>query len=158
MAPPVITARTTPTGYKLPEGFRTTIAFALKPAIQFWEREVGGFGFDGGDPIDTTTQFNIKWHTFAPKQLLKSPEITCEVGYDPDCMLDIPAMINRQDSVTIHYPDGSTAAFYGYLQKFMPRPLREGEFPMATVTVFVTNYDYVSNVEQAFLYTPAAGT
>jgi hypothetical protein len=158
MAAPTITARTIPTGYRLPEGFKITIAFALQPAVQFWEKAVKPGGIDGGEPLDFTTQHNIAWHTSRPRKLKKKEPYTATVAYDPDCLPIINGMINSEDSVTIHWPENSTDSFYGYLQKFEPKELKVGEPPEAEITIAVTNWDPTANVEQGPVFTPAAGT
>lgn len=158
MAAPTITARTTPTGFELPEGYRVTIAFAAKPAVQLWEKSVKPFGIDGGDPIDFTTQHNTDVMTQRPPHLKKITEITFTAGYDPDAMTDLMAMVNNEDSITVHYPENSTHSFFGWLQKAEFSEMKVKEMPLGTFTVAVSNWDPVNKVEQKPVFTPAAGT
>ncbi len=158
MAAPAITARTLPTGYRLPEGFKITIAFAFKNTVQFWEKAVKPGGIENGEPLPFTTQHNINWHTFRPRALKTRGHYTATVAYDPDVLPDIVTMCGKEDSVTIHWPEGSTDSFYGYLMKFEPKELKEGEPPDADIEIAVTNWDYVNSVEQGPVFTAAAGT
>ncbi len=158
MAAPTVTARQIPTGYKLPDGYQTTIANSLFPAVQFWEKSVQAPGYDGGAPIDTTTQLNTEWRTMAPRSLKTVTESQNKVAFDPDCLDDIRVLINRVVSWTVHMPDGSTVSFFGFLQKFIPDAFVEGTFPEATITVTPTNWDPANNVEAGPVWVEAAGT
>jgi hypothetical protein len=79
-------------------------------------------------------------------------------GYDPDVITQILAMLNGPDTITVSFPDGSTYCFYGWLMKFEPSDLKEKEFPMASVTIFESDYDSANNVEAGPVYTAAVGT
>jgi len=158
MAAPTVTARVKPSGFKLPDGYRSTWAFALKPAIQLWEKTVKPPGVDGGAAIDQTTMHNDAWRTVAPRSLKTLTESSFKFAYDPDAYPDIIAMVNIQQSITCHEPDGSAIAIYGFLQKVEFDPLEEGKQPEGTATVTPTNYDPVNNIEAGPLFVPAAGT
>jgi hypothetical protein len=158
MAAPVTTTRGSPAGQKLKDGFSTKIAFASNPTIEFWEKTVQPAGMDGGEPIDQTTMHNIAWRFTRPRALKTLTVHTTKAAYDPDFIPDIFALINREDSVTDIFPDGSTLAFYGFLQKIEFDQNEEGKQPECTVTIVPTNYDYVNNVEAAPVFVPAAGT
>jgi hypothetical protein len=158
MAAPTVTARSTPSGFKLGDGYQTLLAFASKPSIQLWEKAVKPPGIDGGDGIDTTTMHNQVWRTKDTKHLKTLSESTMTVSYDPDSYNDILTLINKNDSITAHFPDGSALAFYGVLQKFEFGDLKEGEFPEATVSIYPTNYDPTGKVEAAPVFQAASGT
>lgn len=158
MAAPSISVRGMPTGIRLEDGFSTKISFASNVTIEFWERTVKPPGIDGGDAIPTSTMHNVAVHTFAPRHLKKYDPITVMVNYDPKCLVDVNSLINVRDSITLKFPDGSTLCFYGYLQKFEPGELKEGEEPDATITIIVTNWDPVNHLEVPPVYTDVAGT
>ena len=158
MAAPTPTPRTLPTGWKMPDGFKCLITLSLKPAINLWERDVKTGGMDGGEKIDTSTQHNIRWRTFQPRQLITLTDLTMDCAYDPDVHSDVLSILNVPQTITEFYPDGTTQCYYGYVQKFEKAALKEGEFPMATVTVTPTNWDATNNVEAAPVLTPASGT
>lgn len=157
MPAPTPTARVAPTGYKLPDGFKSTITFANQPAVQFWERGVKPPAIDGGDAIDTSTMFNTRWHTMFPRHLLKMDDGTVEAGYDPDFMTVIIGMVNVVDTITITWPDGSTLCFFGFLKKIEFSELKEGEFPICTPTFSPTQANAL-DVEFGPVFTPAGGT
>jgi hypothetical protein len=157
-AAPVPTARVVPTGYKLPEGFKTTIACSNNPAVQFWEETVGFPALDGGERIKTSTMMNTKWHTFALRILIDVGEAETEAGWDPDVFQYVIDDLNFPMTITYHLPDNSTFCHYGGFRKFAPRPMKEGEFPLATISFVSTNWDYIAGVEAAPVFGPAAGT
>ncbi len=158
MAAPDTTARVTPDGIKLDDGFSTQIAFALDADIAFWEKNVQPPGLDGGDAIETTTMHNTAWRTMAPRSLTTMTECTVTAAYDPDLYDEILAIINVRGSITVHFPDGSTLDFFGYLRLFEPQDMEEGAQPEANITIQPTNYDPVNNVEAPPVMTEVAGT
>lgn len=158
MAAPVPTARQTPAGIRLGDGFRTLVTFALNPTISFWEIGVTPPGMDGGDEVDTTTMHNLTYRTRNPRKLVTMTEFTMTASYDPNLYNTIFTLINRETTVTVTFPDGSTLAFYGYLRSFEPGELVEGEQPEADITVVPTNQDPTSGTEEAAVLTSVAGT
>lgn len=157
MAAPTVTARSAPAGLKLRDGYSTKIAFKRDPDVSFWERTVTPPGVDGGDEIDITTMHNSDWRTFSPRQLVTLTESTVSAAYDPALFSQILDLVNFNDEVTVHFPDGSTLAFWGFLKNFEPGENTEGEFPEATITIVPTNMDN-SGAEQAPVLTSVAGT
>ncbi|GIW60121.1 MAG: hypothetical protein KatS3mg087_1187 [Patescibacteria group bacterium] len=133
------TARTAPTGKRLSDGFSTKIAFAADPDVTFWEISVTPPGWDGGDKIDDTTMFNTAYRTFAPRKLIEGTDISAVVAYDPKVINEILALINVNGWITVHFPNGDTLDFVGYLKSFVPSELSEGERPTADITIVVTN-------------------
>lgn len=158
MAAPSTTARTTPAGIKLRDGYQTLIAFAAAPALSIWEIGIKPPGVDGGAPIDQTTQQNTLWRTSTSRSLITLTPISGTGGYDPNLYNTILSIINHEGSITIHYPDLSTLDFYGYLQKVDFGELKEGERPTVSFEIIPTNYDPVNHVEAAPVLTSVAGT
>jgi hypothetical protein len=158
MASPSVTPRTTPVGFKMPDGFKTTYAFADNPAIQFWEMVVKPPTMDGGDAIPTSTMHNIAWRTMSPRHLKTLGESTVQAMYDPDFITGLEQLINFETSVTVHYPDGSAEAFWGFMQKAEFQELKEGEPPMVNLTIIPTNWDPVNFVEAGPVFVPSGGT
>jgi hypothetical protein len=148
----------TPNGFKMPDGFKALYAFASDPSIQLWERGVKPPGMDGGEGIDTTTQHNVTWRTKAARHLKTLTEGSFTCAYDPDSYNNLLNLVNHEEAVTCHYPDGSAVAFFAFMQKFEPSELKEGEFPEATVTITPTNWDPVGFVEAGPVFVPAGGT
>jgi len=64
-------------------------------------------------------------------------------------------MLSENQLITITWPDTSTLAFWGWLDKFVPANVVEGEQPTATVTIEPSNQND-SQVETAPVYTEAA--
>lgn len=157
MAAPTPTARGTPSGKKLNDGFSSKITFATAPTVALWEKKVTPPGLDGGDPIETTTMFNVTLRTMANRQLKTMTNMTFTAAYDPICYTTLLGLVNVPTTITVKFPDGSTVAFFGYLQKFEPGELSEGAQPEATCTIVPTNTDTTGN-EQTYVETDVPGT
>jgi len=158
MAAPVTTPRVTPSGYKMPDGFKTLIAHSAAPAVQIWEKIVKPPGVDGGASIETTTMHNISFRTMAARQLKSMMESTFRGFYDPDFFPVIFNLVNVEGSMTVTFPDHSTLAFFGYIMKLEFGENEEGKPPEVTVTFVPTNWDPVGKVEAAPVFVPAPGT
>ena len=159
MAAPATTASSTPAGIHLSDGYSTKIAFERDPDVSFWEKTVAPPGLDGGDPIETTTMHNATFRTMRPRALYTLSEMTTTVAYDPNVYNNITDnLLNQEGSITIHFPDGSTLDFFGYLKAFEPSDHEEGSQPEATITIVPTNYVPTNNVEAGPVLTTVAGT
>jgi len=151
-----------PAGIPLQDGYQTLIGFSLNDEVKVWEKSGPSPGIEGGDPIEETTMHNDTWRTFSPRALKTLEPITWTCGYDPDSYTDdddnqIAEMINVEQTITIYFPDGSTLAFFGYIQNFQPQDHTEGEQPEAQITIVPTNRDS-SRAEQAPVMVETAGT
>lgn len=158
MAAPTTTARPTPTGYKLPDGFRTMFAFNFAPSVGLWVTSIKTPGFDGGEEINTSTFHNAEVMTKAAQHLLEVTNLTMKCAVDPDNWNTLFTMVNREGSGTLHYPDHSKTDFYCFLKKYEPEDWEKGKFPMASVEVVFTNWDPVNFVEVKPVHTPSTGT
>jgi hypothetical protein len=150
------TARVTPTGNKLDDGFRCLIAFAEAPDVLLWEKQVTPPGVDGGDAIDTTTMHNQKWRTSAARALQTLTQSSMTVAYDPESYDSVQDLINVVGWITVHFPDGATLDFVGFLKDFQPGALVEGTQPEATCTIVPTNE--LDGVETDPLMTPGSSS
>lgn len=157
MAAPT-TARSTPVGVALRDGHSSKIAFQADPDVSFWEKSVKPPGIDGGDPIETSTMHNTTWRTMAPRSLRTATPLTVVAAYDPRVFDQIVALVNVETGITVHFSDGSTLDFYGFLQNFEPNELAEGTHPEATITITPTNTHPTSGAEVAPNYKTASGT
>lgn len=159
MAAPATTARQTPTGIKMDEGFSTKTAFARLPAASFWEKEVQPPGVDTGEPVDTTTMHNVTWRTFNSRVLKTLTPFTIKCAYDPNFYSQIVStLLGINGAVTTKFSDNSTLDYFAFMQKFEPDPIVEGQQPMATITIVPTNWDPANRVEAAPVLTSVAGT
>lgn len=137
---------------RLDDGFATLILVANLPSVKFYEKEVTPPGYSGGGAIDTTTMRNTAYRTAAPKQLKSLSPVTAVVAYATDCLDDVWAQIGTNQLITITYPDGSTIAFYGWIDEFTPSNHTEGEQPTATLTIIPSMRD-AAGAETAPVYT-----
>lgn len=160
MTAPVTTTRQTPGGIKLKDGYSTKIAFENDPDVEFWEKTVQPPGLDGGDEIPQTTMHNTTVRTFAPRSLYTLTNTTTTVAYDPNSINSIKNnLLNQEGSITVHFPDGSTLDFYGYLKSFTPSDHTEGEQPEAEIVIVATNTDPDNNfTEEVPVLTEVSGT
>jgi hypothetical protein len=138
--------------------------FSQDPDISFWMKTVTPPGIDGGDAVENTTMHNSTWRTFSPRALATLTEATFTAAYDPNVYYDIVGaggsggILNAEGSITVHFPDGSTLDFFGYLRMFEPDALEEGSQPEATVTIQPTNWDPSAKVEAGPVMTEVVGT
>ncbi len=158
MAAPTPTARGTPAGLKLRDGFSSKITFAAVPTVSFWEKSVSPPGIDGGPKIDQTTMFNTMRTTAAAQSLYEVTDGSMKVAYDPNVYNTIiNTLINYHTTITQTWRDGSTLADFGYLQSFKPDALERGKQPEATVTFVFIGQDS-SGTEYAPVITSVSGT
>lgn len=158
MAAPTPLARETPGGIMLDDGYQTLITLTVDPDISFWEKTVTPPGWDGGDPIETSTMHNTEVRTFSLRSLKTLTPVTLTAAYDPVALDQIRAVVNVETTVTVTHPDGSTIAFYGGLTKADPSDCAEGAQPEITITIQPTNYDPVNHVEALPVVNEVAGT
>lgn len=159
MAAPTPTPRVVPPGIFLRDGFSSLITFANDTDIDLWEKTVKPPGLDGGEKVETTTMHNTTWRTFGPRELITMMAAGMLVAYDPICYDQVIAIINDPTTITVTWMEGSTLAFFGYLQKFEPTDCAEGSQPEATVVIEATNTDHENGwVEAAPVLTSVAGT
>ncbi len=158
VVPPSPTVRQAPTGRRIPDGFITYITFASQPALGVWEVKAKPKGGDGGEPIDISTMHNVRFHTMYPRSLVKHTDSVTSCGIDPDAISLLDTQLDKPDTITTTFPDGTSDAYYGYLQKYEFTEFSIGEFPMVNLTIMPMNYDATNNNEQGPVYSPAAGT
>jgi hypothetical protein len=123
----------------LTDGFSTRLSFANYPGILLEEKTVTPPGIEGGGAIDNTTMANTTWRTASPKSLKTLTDGSLSAAYDPDVLDTIMTMINENQLITATFPDGSTFAFWGWLDTFEPSELSEGEQPLADCTMVPSN-------------------
>jgi hypothetical protein len=158
MAAPSITHRQKPSGTRLDDGYQTLTTPSVDPNIEFWEKTVQPPGFDGGEPIDTTTMHNIRWRSMRPRVLIHMTPAKVKAAYDPRVYTDILAILNVQCSWSVHMPDASAIVFWGFLKDFEADANEEGKQPEATLTIIPTNQDPGTHTEESPLYIPSTGT
>ena len=156
--PAANTARIAPVGIPLDDGFSTKIAFASDPDVSFWEKTVKPPGVDGGDAIEQTTMHNTAWRTMSSRSLKTLTPVTGTCAYDPVVYDQIVALINVEGSITVHFSNGDTLDFFGFLKSFDPGDNEEGSQPEASFEIVPTNTDPSDGSESAPNYITSAGT
>lgn len=141
------------------DGFATLITLENIPTVKIYETEVTPPGYSTGGPIDTTTMRNTAWRTQAPKQLKTLTAVSITAAYATEALDQILGQLGENQLITVHYPDGSSVQFYGYIDEWTPSAHVEGEMPTASVTIQPTNHDNASPYnEVAPDYNPPAGS
>lgn len=146
-------------GTMLEDGFSSTIGFSLDTNVKMQEKTLKPPGVSAGGENDVSTMRNSAWRTKAPKKLKTLTESSFKCAYDPAFYVEIVAMVGKNQTVTITFPDGATLVFYGWIDEFTPADLVEGQQPEAEVKIICSNRNG-SNAETAPAYTagPAATT
>lgn len=150
------TARSAPVGTMLENGYQSLVAFEDDPDISFWEKDVQPMGFEGGDKIEITTMHNTTVRTYAAQALPGATDGEVTAAYDPAVLSQIVALVNVNNLVTFHFPDGSSWDFYGFLGSFVPSALTNGEHPEATCSIMATNVNDNSGAETTPAYNAPA--
>lgn len=158
MSAPTPLARLTPSEAMLTDGYQTLITCALDPDIAFFEKEVTPPSLEADDFIDVTNQHNVTWRTKGTRRLVTLGDVSATVNYSPAVYNQIKAIIGRNTTWTIEFPDHSTIAFYGALKSFVPGGLSDGGMPEGTVTIVPTNLDPTTCAEEGYVYTAGGGT
>jgi len=141
----------------LEDGHSTLIGMELLPGVLFCEKRVTPPGLDGGGANDVTTMKNETWRTMAPKKLITMTNGGAKVAYDPAVysLSQIQAVINVNQKLTVTFPDLSKVEFFGWLNKFEPDEVVEGEQPEADVEFIPSNRDSNTGDEAGPTYIPA---
>lgn len=158
MGSPVASARPSPSGIHLRDGYQSLVTIAALTNISLWIKTVTPPGIDGGAFVDQTTMHNAVWVTRDFQTLLDLKESTFTAAYDPAVFTQILNYANTNTTITFHYPDGSTLAFFGGVRLFDFQPLVRGQQPECTVTFTPTNLDPADNTEASPVLTSVAGT
>lgn len=143
---------------RIDDGHGTIITFLDAPSgtvVQLWEKEVTPPGIDGGGANDTTTMRNTAWRTKAPKKLKSLTDASFKAAYDPEAYDTILELLQVNGQIQIQFPDDSTVTFWGWLDKFTPGAIVEGQQPTADCVIVPSNQDNSGN-EAAPVYADAA--
>lgn len=138
---------------RLDDGFATIITLENLPDVKIFEREVTPPGYSGGGPIDTTTMRNLAYRTMAPKKLKTLSKVSVTAAYATSALDGIWAQIGVVQLITITFPDGSTLAFYGWIDEFTPAAHKEGDQPTASITIQPAMRNPTTGAEVAPVYT-----
>ena len=158
MAAPTPTARVTPTGRKLKNGYRSTWTFSLDTDAALFEISITLGGGDAGDPIDQTTMWNTDYMTAAPQELIETGPTNITGAFDPDFITSLNSMIGVEQTGTLTWKDGSTYANYGWVNSWTFGELINGTMPRITVVWHNSNYDNTNNVEAGPALASVTGT
>lgn len=157
MSAPSATARQTPTGIILEDGFKTLLTFSRRPNLKVWEIDVKPVGHNGGDKIKLSNMHNNTLHTYGTRRLIELTDGQSKCHYDPAVLPFLLADLNKNQVITETYSDGSTYAYWGALNKAERDTHQEGEAPTMTLSFYATNRDD-AGVEQDPVLVEVVGT
>ena len=123
---------------RIDDGYQTLITLAAG-ALTLYEKSVKPPGLSAGGAINTTTMHNVRWRTFAGKQLITSTPSSLTCAYDPQVYADAVAQMGVNQLITVTLPNGDTYAFWGFIDEVEPNDHVEGEQPTMEVTIIPTN-------------------
>lgn len=152
------TARSTPTGAKLKDGYQSLVAFAANASVKLWEKQVTPPSVETGDMVDQTTMHNVTWETFAMQHLIKMGNGSMVCAYDPKVYDELMALVGVETTITIHFSNGATLDAYGGLISFTPSAMVKGSQPEGTAVFGFTNAVSTTGVETAPNYKTPSGT
>lgn len=161
MADPVATGRNNPFdagGRPIPNGYQALVAFSEQPSLLVFEKAVTPPGWDGLEPIDITTMYNVRSRTKAPRHLIEAQNGSMRVGYDMDAWVTVDNLINQNQNITAWLPDGTSYAFWGWLKTWIPQEMEDGIFPEAEMEIVQSNWDSTNCVEAGAVLTIGTGT
>lgn len=144
---------------RLGDGYSTTIVLGTTGSVTavlfLFETTVTPVGWEGGGAIPITTMRNIGLRTMHPKSLVTLSEMNFNSSYDPKAYAQIYSFaIQVNQLVTINFPDGSTFAFFGFLDEFKPGEHSEGNEPIAACKIIPTLHNGVTGVNAfGFIFT-----
>lgn len=131
----------------LVDGLHNTISFLLANfTLECKELTVPGYDSRGG--VDTTTLNNVSYVTMLPKLLKKQTDVSGVAVYNPTKLSTAASKVGITDYVTITFNDGSTFSFWGWLDKFTPNAMKEGEQPTVNFTVICGHQNPTTFAEQ----------
>jgi hypothetical protein len=158
MPAPTPASRTSPSGKPLNQGYQVVVNNSLDSDLEFFEEGVTPPAIMGQDELETTTQFNVTWQTFAPQSLMRLMPYTMRGKVDPILYQSFPLIANINATITLHLPNGDSLAHYGFYKSLEFSEFTRGSRPEGTITVVPTNQDPTDCSEQGPVYTAGTGT
>lgn len=143
-AAPVPTPPVLPNTTYMTDGYQTLFTFANNPAIGLWVTLEGGLkpgGLDTEGEIKIGTMHARRYRIKAAKKLLTHQPTTMTCFYSPAVLPALIAQLGLQTTITITFPDATTWAFFGYLNKFETSDNKEGVAPTATCEIIAISRD-----------------
>lgn len=138
------------------DGHPCNLTFGADATVAVKFRTVKPPGLVGGGAINVTTHSNTVWRVNAPKKLKELSPATITCKYQPGVYVDIIAMINVNQLLTMTFPDNTTIAFYGFINSFEPSAMQQGEEPTATMEIIPTLVHTSTGAETAPVITVPA--
>lgn len=123
----------------LVEGFQTLVGFSLTPLLFVRAKEVKPPEYDGGGALDTTVMNNVRVRTTAPKSLITVGAISMQCQWDPAVYFQLLSLVNVKQGINVRFPDGSSLALTGWVNKFTPASMKVDEFPLAELELMIAS-------------------
>lgn len=134
------------------------VAFSLNSTVSFREFETTLPSWDGGEPINNTTHFNITFVTKRPNDLIEHGPMNFTALVDTLTFTEIQSLINREGSVTVRLADGGTIDWFAYLRSVTPQQGVRGQALQIQGVIEITNWDPANFLEVGPVVTNVTGT
>ncbi len=129
------------------------------------ELEVTPPAIDGGDPIDLSCMRSGAWAPMYARRRKRAGPMTILVSWNPEVyfhnfavgVLENRIRINVNQLMILYFPNGATLTFWGFITKFEPQAMKEGERPTANLTIQLSFLDSSCNSVWP-VYTPGTTT
>lgn len=137
------------------DGFATIISIAGISDNLFEEAEVTPPSIEAGGKINMTNMRSIGgWRTAATKKMKSLGDLALKVFWKTSCIAQILTLVGVPKLYTLTYPDGATLVLWAALDSFKPSSHKEGEAPMADITIIATLRNPATGLTVAPVYTP----
>jgi hypothetical protein len=102
--------------------------------------------------------WNVDWHTFYPRSLLKMGDMSIKAAYDAFAFGQFVAIQNVPTTITHRWADLTTLAYFGWFGDWEPGEQQEGSQPDVDITVHASMYDKTNDLEATYALADGSGT
>jgi|GEM_PF-2948378 len=124
------------------DGLYTTLN--IGGTVLVCEIEVTPPAIDGGEGIPQDCMRSGGWNLMWPRKRRRLGPISAVVSWSPDMYFvnlglapppNASVLVNIVSMVFVTFPTGGILAFWGFLSKFEPQAMKDGERPTANITI-----------------------
>jgi hypothetical protein len=139
------------------DGFGVRIMLQTS-GITFQEKGVTPPGVDGQDPVSISHNAKVSYVEKLARALKELTPASGTVVYDPAQISTITSAINVHQVIWVSFKEGDAVAFYGFLRKFEPEEMQDGEQPTASIELVPCGVNAAGTEEGLLYYTTTTTT